>query len=329
MLTFLRRQWFILGLFAALALGFAVSGFGRAVNPGGVTADIVIILIFLSTGFTLPAEAIRRGVTNYRLHLYIQAFIFLVVPAYVVGTLELLGKPFGPLVTTGLYAVAVLPTTITSCTVFTQVSGGNVVATMFNAALANILGIIISPLLLSLLLRGSGAALPPEELLGILGGLGWRMILPILVGHLLRRLRPMFAHRHGGRFRKAQSALILFIVFFTVSNAAANQTFLDNLPRMGLPFLYLAISHWLLLALVFSGSLAFGFPRGDRISALFAAPQKTVALGAPLLTVYFADRPELLAMAILPLVFHHIFQLSTAGVLRGTVFRNAHAEEAA
>ncbi|MFW5786312.1 MAG: bile acid:sodium symporter, partial [bacterium] len=187
-MQFLRRQWFILGLAAALGLGFLFAPAGRAVNTGGVAADVAVVLIFLGTGFTLPTDAIRRGLANVRLHLYIQLFIFVGVPGYIVLTNLLLGRPFGPVITAGLFALAVLPTTISTCTVFTNLSGGNTVATMFNAALGNMLGVFISPLLLSLLLQGSGAAIPASRLAGILGSLALQMLLPTVAGQALRRL---------------------------------------------------------------------------------------------------------------------------------------------
>ena len=367
----LRRQWFILGLAAALGLGFWLAPVGRAINTGGVAADVVVVVIFLATGFNLPTDAIRRGLSNVRLHVYVQLFIFAVVPGYVVLSNLLLGRPFGPIITPGLFALAVLPTTISTCTVFTSLSGGNTVATMFNAALANMLGVVVSPLLLSLLLRGSGAAIPAGQLAGILGSLALRMLLPTVAGQVLRRVltargaggpasdhagrversargdrRGNGQHQQGGAahrnerptpggdsarsapdaprtpalVRKAQSVLILVIVFFAVSRAVGNDVFMGNLPRMGLPFLYLGLSHWLLAAAALLGARLLRFSRADRITALFAAPQKTLAMGAPLLTIYFADRPELLAVSILPLIFHHIFQFATAGIVRGLFF---------
>ena len=65
--------------------------------------------------------------------------------------------------------MSTLPTSVSSsCTVFTSTAGGNVPGTMFNAALANISGVFISPLLISLLLSTSGQGLPADEVIRIL-----------------------------------------------------------------------------------------------------------------------------------------------------------------
>ena len=47
-------------------------------------------------------------------------------------------------------------------------------------------------------------------------------------------------------------------------------------------------------------------------------PQKTLAVGIPLLSTYFAHDPELLAVAILPLLFYHPWQLMIAGFIKSS-----------
>ena len=68
----------------------------------------------------------------------------------------------------GLFALACLPTTVSSCTVFTGMAGGNVSGAIFNAALANMAGVFITPLLFSFMLGRSTLALPMAMLLEVL-----------------------------------------------------------------------------------------------------------------------------------------------------------------
>ena len=42
-------------------------------------------------------------------------------------------------------------------------------------------------------------------------------------------------------------------------------------------------------------------------------------MGVPLLGIYFARNPEMLGLAVLPILFYHPFQLLVAGVIRGIV----------
>jgi sodium/bile acid cotransporter 7 len=315
-MAFLRRNWFPIALVLAFIAGYLFRGLGVALNPASVGTYAVVIVIFLITGYTMPTEALLRGVTDLKLHLYMELFIFVVFPLYVVASILLLGDLFRPEVVAGLFALAVLPTTITSCTVFTQATGGNVAGTMFNAAFSNLVGVFLSPLLLSLLLQSTGRALPVDQLTGIFIRLAVLMIVPIAIGQVLRRRYPAFSERHGPMLRKSTSIAILLVVFFNVARAAADEAFVSNLGSMGGPTVYLVVSHLLLLGLAWGGArLARLGPQNER-SVIFTAPHKTLALGAPLVAVYFADRPEVIGIALLPVILYHLIELLVAGVLR-------------
>ncbi|MBA7576910.1 hypothetical protein ES708_18752 [subsurface metagenome] len=203
---------------------------------------------------------------------------------------------------------------------FTQVSGGNVMATMFNAALANILGVVISPLLLSLLMRGGGDPLPASEVLRVLRNLGLQMLVPIACGQLLRRFFKQVAVKQKKRLSVASSIFILFILFFSFSKTARNPEFMGHLRALIGPFGYLAVAHILLLLIAYEGARLFRFSRENTISVLYAAPQKTLAVGVPLISTYFASNPEIIGLALLPLVFYHAWQLLVAGVVKSTRF---------
>jgi predicted Na+-dependent transporter len=84
------------------------------------------------------------------------------------------------------------------------------------------------------------------------------------------------------------------------------------------PFAYLAAAHLALLALAYGGARALRLSPQNTISVLYVAPQKTLAAGAPLLSTYFAASPEILGVALLPLLFYHAWQLLVAGVVRGS-----------
>ncbi|MFP4373883.1 MAG: bile acid:sodium symporter [Spirochaetaceae bacterium] len=315
-MQFLRRNWFPITLVPTFIAGYFFRHAGVALNPDSIGTYTVVIAIFLITGYTMPTEALVRGVTDLKLHVYMEIFIFVVFPLYVLASTLLLGDLFRPEVVAGLFALAVLPTTISSCTVFTQATNGNVAGTMFNAAFSNLAGVFLSPLLLSLLLQSTGRALPMDQLTGIFVRLGILMIIPIGIGQLMRRVYPAFAAKHGAVLRKSTSIAILLVVFFNVAAAAVDEGFMSNLGTMGGPTLYLLISHLVLLALAWGGAKLFRLGRANEMSVIFTAPHKTLALGAPLVAVYFADRPEVIGIALLPVILYHLVELLVAGVLR-------------
>lgn len=318
-MAFLKRNWFPITLVLSFIAGYVFRDLGVALNPSSVGTYAVVIVIFLITGYTMPTEALVRGVTDLKLHLYMELFIFVVFPLYVLASTLLLGDLFRPEVVAGLFALAVLPTTITSCTVFTQATDGNVAGTMFNAAFSNLVGVFLSPLLLSLLLQSTGRALPVEQLTGIFIRLGLLMIVPIAIGQILRRVYPAFSQQHGPMLRKSTSIAILLVVYFNVAAAAVDDAFIANLGTMGGPTVYLIVSHLLLTLLAWGGAKVLGFDRANVMSVIFTAPHKTLALGAPLVAIYFADRPEVIGIALLPVIIYHLVELLVSGVLRARI----------
>ncbi|MBE3063944.1 MAG: bile acid:sodium symporter, partial [Spirochaetes bacterium] len=161
--SFLKRNWFLMGILAAIALGMLFPEVGVLLNPGSRTSTAIVIALFVITGLTLPAETIWRGMRNLRLHVYLQLFIFCIVPLYFLATVALTSNLIPASLRVGVFALACLPTTVSSCVVFTQAAGGNAVGALFNSTLANIAGIFLSPLLLSILLQNGLGALPKGE----------------------------------------------------------------------------------------------------------------------------------------------------------------------
>jgi len=322
----LRKNWFLVGLLVVITAAVLLPGLGKEMNAGGLTTKIIVLILFLSAGFTLPSEQIKSGLRNYKLHLYLQLFVFGIIPLYFFITARFFNNYLDGYVVIGLYALAVLPTTLSTSVVFTQTSGGNVVGALFNSAFANVAGIFISPLLLSLFLSGTVAALPSEEIASILKSLVLTMLVPVVVGQLLRRIFTTVANHIRKKLTESSSLLILLIVFMTVSSTAANPEFYSMLLKLAVPFIFLAVSHILFVFLSLKGAKLLKFSEEDCVCVIFVGPQKTMAMGIPLLSVYFASRPDLLALAIFPLLFYHPFQLLIAGFLRSMVIKKSARE---
>jgi sodium/bile acid cotransporter 7 len=319
MLALLKKNAFVAGVFLSLASGFAAGPHAAVLNPGGLTSRSAVVILFLITGLTLRTDRILHDLSNPRLHLFLQAYIFVVFPLYFLTAAPLFGTLLDGALLVGFFALATLPTTIGSCVVFTHAVRGNTAAAVFNSALANMAGILVSPLLLSLLLSGSRRVLPSVDLGSTLQGLVTGMLLPMVAGQLLRRMLAVRIDAHRRGLSSSMSSLILVVVFFAFARTAENPDFATNLRVLPLPLVYLAFSHLLLVALAHYASGWFGFKPADRLAVLFVAPQKTLAMGAPMLTLCFPD-PVVLGVVLLPILFYHPFQLLTAGILKSMPF---------
>ena len=320
MISFLKYQWFIIVLIVLLLFGMTFPGIGAAIGFGGITTTTLVILIFLLSGFTLPTEAVTRGLSSWRLHIYIQTFIFVITPLYYVTTFTLLSSYIPQEYQLGIYALACLPTTISSCIIFTQLSGGNVVGTMVNAILANVAGIVVSPLLFSFLIDRVGGSVAMVGTGRIFFSLGYKMILPLIVGQSFRRFARAFATSYKKQFSIVANIAILLIVFISFSVSATDPLFRKTLVDSKRLYLYLALSFLILLTLAYFAARLLRFSREDLVSVVFTAPQKTLAMGVPLLTTIFAENPAVLGLAMLPILIYHPWQLIVSGVVKNMRF---------
>mgnify|MGYP001439730207 CR=1 FL=1 len=322
-MSWVRKFWFALGIVGALALSLWWPEPGNRIAAGGRTAAWAVAVVFLSSGLSLPGGAMRRGLRSGRLHAFIELFIFIISPAFFLSTSIWLE----PGLRTGVLALGCLPTTITSCVIFTQRAGGNTAAALFNAVISNLTGVFLAPVLLSMMLQASGQGLAGSDLWRVFRDLAIQVLLPFALGRGLHALSGGRASRHAGIFSVINSWSILLILYLTFSRAGADGTLGTRLAAMPLPIFYLAASYLFLSAVVWWASKPLGLDRADAICALMTAPQKTLALGVPLLSTFFRGQPELLAAALLPILAYHPFQLFFAGVLAHQLGGNPNAPE--
>ena len=316
-LTALGRNWFTLGVAAAVWTALRhPSAVGAVLGGAGVVRGIPM-LMFLIVGLTLPSERIGAGLRQVRLHGLIQCSIFVIAPLYFGITASRLRPVLGDEFVIGVYALAVLPTTVSTCIVLTQSAGGNTVGTIFNSVVSNIAGVFLSPLLLSWLLGSRGGGLPGGDVGRVLASLALTMLVPLVAGQLLRRGVREAAVRYRRHLGNFSQFLVLCMVMISAARSAESTRAAFGDSAIVPALIYIAVSHIVLLAAAYLLARLLRLDRADRISAVFAAPQKTLAAGVVLLSTYFAGSPEVLGIALLPLLLYHPWQLIIAGFVRG------------
>lgn len=314
MASLLRKNWFVISLLAAIALGAAVPRVGEILNPAGALSAGAVVAIFLLSGLSLPTEKLSTGLRAWRLHAVCWGFVFLICPAWFALTGRAVAAATDDRLLLGVVALGVLPTTISSCVVLTSAARGNTAGAIFNAVAANLVGVMLSPLLLSIL-AGAEAGLGTEALLSRLASLAAKVIVPFALGQTLRRF--WLGQRivaWGEAPSKISSGLIVLIVFLAFAKAARSDKLASCAHSLPWVFAYLAASNVLLMLAAWTAARTLGLTMADRAAAVFIGPQKTLALGAPLLSTLFADRPDLLAMTMMPILFYHPWQLLTASI---------------
>jgi solute carrier family 10 (sodium/bile acid cotransporter), member 7 len=316
----LLRHWFLLGLAAAAGLAFLVPGMGAAGGPlrPEITTRVAVAIIFLVQGLSITPAALRTGALRWRLHLTVQLFIFLAFPLTMLVLDALGGRLLPGDLRLGFLLLAILPTTVSACVVYTATAGGNTAGALFNAIFANVTGVLITPLWAAALLSARGEAQPLGPMIGEIGLL---LLAPLVLGQLLR---PLLMPERGGPLGPRPpllsvlpSLMILYIVFAAFARSVESEAF----DGAGAPaLLVVAVVAVLLFLLATSGAVVLGrrlgFDRGDRTALIFCGPQKTLAAGVPMAQVLFAGNPGL-GLILLPLMLYHAVQLAGGAPLIG------------
>ncbi len=303
-----RTYWFLAGVGLVLLLAYLAPGVGLTLDRLGFRT-LSVIAMFLITGLIISAKGVARDVGNWRCHALVQSFSFILAPIVIYLTSWWVSDGA---VKDGLYLIAVLPTTVSSCVAFTVASGGSGACAVVNAVGGNFMGVFLSPILLGFL-TGEFAA---HGLAGV-GAKIFRLcllvLLPFAVGQVIRLRLPAIADKMKGKGSYMAQGCVLLLMFCAFSRSL--DRILAGLTAMWPSFVYLAGLHFFLIAAATAGSRLLRLSARESAAAVFCSTQKTMALGIPLAHAFFSEADVAVGVVILPLIFYHFFQVSFAGVL--------------
>ena len=316
-MNWLRANAFLLGLVGATALAFAFPAPGARggwLQPELLTNVGVALILFLQ-GWSLPFEQVRAGAGNWRLHVIVQAFTFAVFPLVGLG-LDALLPTLWPNVPSAIRAgflyLCVLPSTVSSSVVFTSVARGNTAGALFNAALSNVVGVLLTPLLVQALMHTTGARAPVGPLLLKITLL---TLAPFALGALVRTRAAAWIDARKRWVARLSNGAILFMVYAAFCDSVADRVWERTGAGATAATLALAVGLFVVMSLVIAATCrALRLPRADFIAGYFCAVKKTLAMGVPLAVLIFGARADL-SLILLPILFYHPVQLLVNGVL--------------
>jgi len=301
-------------MLCAVALALLFPDIGRTDGPLhlGLVTNIGIGLVFLLHGANLATDKLIAGMRHWRLHLFVQACTFALFPLLGLALAWLLADHLAPGLMFGVLFLCMLPSTISSSIAFTAMAGGNVAAAVFNATLSNLLGIVLTPLLISQCLHLTGDGLPVGR---AVVGVAIQLLLPFIVGQLLRQHIHAWLVRHKVLVSKLDRGVIVLIVFSSFADSAAAGIWSGQGWIMVLTAIAVCGS-LLAVALTLTGFAArrLGFTREDEIVAVFCGSKKSISSGIPIARLLFGARPDL-GLILLPALLYHQIQLMTCAAL--------------
>jgi sodium/bile acid cotransporter 7 len=302
---------FTLALVATVTLASLLPAMGTAAHFFEVLTTVAIGLLFFLHGAKLSREAILAGIAHWRLHLLVFGCTFALFPLLGLALKPVLSPLVTPDLYTGVLFLCVLPATVQSAIAFTSMARGNIPAAVCSASASTLLGVFITPLLVSLIVVPHGAA---GASLGAIGRILLQLMVPFVAGHLLRPWIGGFVKRHAPVLKFVDQGSILLVVY-TAFSAAVIEGLWKQVPVSALAGLLVVCAVLLGLALVCTTWIArkLGFDKADEITIVFCGSKKSLASGIPMAKVLFASHA--VGAIVLPLMLFHQMQLMVCAVL--------------
>lgn len=279
--------------------------------------NVGVALILFLQGLSMAVERMKAGAGNWRLHLIIQSFTFVIFP--LIGLLfhevSLFIWPNEPdALRDGFLYLCVLPSTVSTSVVLTSVAQGNTAAAIFNAGLSNIVGVFLTPLLVRLLMQGGGEA---GAFAPLLIKITLLTLVPFLIGMAIRPLIRSWVDANARTIGILCNGIILFIVYTAFCDSVEGKLW----QHYGFGIVAKALAAVVILfttvsLLVWATSKISKLNREDFIAALFCSVKKTLAMGVPLAHLIFGAKANL-GLILLPIMFYHPLQLFVCGLLAG------------
>lgn len=301
---------YILAIFGTVVLASLLPATGIAAGLVGHLTQGVIALLFFLYGARLSREAVVAGLTHWRLQVLVFASSFVLFPLLGLGLGWMVRGLLAPPLVLGLVFLSMLPSTIQSSIAFTSIGRGNVPAAVCSASLSNLLGIVITPLLVGLVLSAGGHGFSLHAVWDITR----QLFLPFLAGQLLR---PWLGEWMSSR-RRVLSVVdrgsILLVVYTAFSESVVRG--LWHQISVGSLLLLLLLAGLLLavvLAITTWLSRRLGFSREDEVAIVFCGSKKSLASGLPMANILFAGSS--VGLIVLPLMLFHQIQLMACAML--------------
>jgi solute carrier family 10 (sodium/bile acid cotransporter), member 7 len=309
------RRWprvdrYLLLLIATVAIAALLPARGvfAGIADGAVT--VAVAVLFLLYGARLAPEAIWAGLTHWRLQALVFASTFVLFPligiAVAAATRSVLPAP----AVTGLLFLALLPSTVQSSIAFTSIARGNVPAALCSASLSNLIGTLLTPLLVARLMPAASGGVS----LAALEEIAVQILLPFVVGQALRPLIGGWLMRHPRLTATVDRGSVLVVVYaaFSAGMVAGIWTqvsLLDLLLIVAVACVMLAI----VIGATRFASRALGFTTEDEIAIVFCGSKKSMASGIPMAAILFPAAS--VGLIVLPLMLFHQIQLFVCAVL--------------
>lgn len=305
---------YLICLFLTLVLATLLPVRGGSAKILSEVTFWAVALLFFLYGAKLSTESIWQGLMNPRLQIGTLLTTFCLFPLLALVLSHPARMLAAPLAV-GILYVGSLPSTVQSSIAFTSVSGGNVAGAICAASISNLVGVVLSPLLISLLLATSGEATPGLEAV-------WKIcqqiLLPFVLGQLCRPLLSPVLGRQKWIVNLFDRGTILLIVYSAFSaGVVAGIWQLLGVSTLAMLFGLVALLLAVVMATMILSARVTRMTREDSLALFYCGSTKSLATGLPMAGILFAGQD--IALIVLPLMLYHLLQLVVCAMISARI----------
>ncbi|MDO5698650.1 MAG: bile acid:sodium symporter family protein [Dermatophilus congolensis] len=302
---------FILSILVAVLVASVLPAGGVVAEAFDWVVKVAIALLFFMYGGRLEPREALAGLRHWRLHLVILAFTFAVFPLIGQAMRLLEGWLLPEVLLAGMLYLCVIPSTVQSSIAFTSIAKGNVAGAIVSASASNLIGVVLTPLLVALTMGTAGhVALN----FGAVWDLVLQILLPFVLGQFSRPWTAGWLQKNKNWLKYVDRGIIVAVVYSAFSRGMREGMW--SLVGLGDLLVLLAVVLVLLAFMLWLTSWAarrLGFNREDRIAIQFCGTKKSLATGLPMALVLFPGQP--VGLLVLPMMVFHQVQLMACSVL--------------
>ena len=313
MRVFPNGSGLLLGLFVAFGFAFFVPIMNVEYDSYflNLFSEGIIVLIFCIQGWSLQVRRLKMIFSNYWTLVKVHGLIFFgpLILVLLAGEYNFIPNHW----MAGFIFLSILPTTVTSCVVFTSFAGGDSDVALGHATLSNLLAILWVPFAWSFL----GYGIEGELLIRVIGmgkevfpKIFLLIFLPCFLGWFVKiNFYTQKTKRTNKGLKTVTFIGILILVYFALSKAVLNigrdeliVHLFDLFPfLLGFLICHLIMSWW---------GTGFGYENAElRIAEFFCVSQKSLAMGIPTLALLTLTDTAGSALISCPLILYHFLQL--------------------
>ncbi len=286
--------------------------------------DWGIAAIFLLYGLKLNIKEIVKDISNWKLHLLVQVGTFVIFPLLVIPFYGFVKDSAYFITWLSIFFLASPPSTVSSSVVMVSIAKGNVTSAIFNASISGIIGIVMTPLLMSFFIQPDQGNVNNAE---IIQQLLLKVLLPIILGLLLNPVFKNLVARYSKVIAEFDKLIILLIVYESFSEAFVQNVFASVPPTV---FFIIAVS---VIGLFFSVyeilkmiSKKLHFKREDVITTTFCGSKKSLVHGS-LFVMVLGIPEDQKVLFLLPVMIYHSFQLFYVSWLANRIEKRSRTAE--